>query len=148
MECPCLFTESTGHELMDFFEILKSPIQGLGAFAAQWIPSGTRLIEYAGERLTPAEADVRYPEGTDERHHTYLFAIDCDIVIDAAVNGNNARFINHSCRPNCWVQIVGEVIWIRAARNIRAGEELSYDYNTGGEAGIACRCAPGCKTVI
>src|SRR5688500_7742864 len=83
------------------FKILNSPIQGLGAFATQMIPSGTRLIEYAGERLTPAEADARYPEGADERHHTYLFAIDDDIVIDAAVNGNDARFINHSCDPNC-----------------------------------------------
>ena len=65
------------------------------------IPAGTRLIEYAGERLTPAQADARYPDGDDERHHTYLFAIDDDIVIDAAVDGNEARFINHSCDPNC-----------------------------------------------
>ena len=110
------------------FSILKSPIQGLGAFATQRIRSGTRLIEYAGERLTPAEADARYPEGTDERHHTYLFAIDDDIVIDAAVNGNDARFINHSCDPNCDAVIEDSRIWIETIRDVEPGEELAYDY--------------------
>jgi SET domain-containing protein len=67
---------------------------------------------------------------------------------DASVGGNVARFINHSCRPNCWIEIAGDVIWIRASRTIAAGEELTYDYNTGGEAGIPCRCRPGCRTVL
>ncbi len=62
---------------------------------------------------------------------------------DAAVGGNVARFINHSCRPNCYVQVVGETIWIRAAKNIRRGEELTYDYNTEGAGSIPCRCRPG-----
>ena len=62
------------------FEIRSSPMQGLGAFATRHIPAGTRLIEYAGERLTPAEADARYPDVEGERHHTYLFAIDDDVV--------------------------------------------------------------------
>jgi hypothetical protein len=85
----------TAHMPADYpFEIRPSPVQGLGAFATRRIPAGTRLIEYAGERLTPAEADARYPDG-DDRHHTFLFAIDDDVVIDAAVNGNEARFINH-----------------------------------------------------
>ena len=110
------------------FAILKSPIQGLGAFATQRIPSGTRLIEYAGERLMPAEADTRYPDGADERHHTYLFAIDDDIVIDAAVKGNDARFINHSCDPNCDAVIDDARIWIETIRDVAAGEELAYDY--------------------
>jgi len=110
------------------FKILNSPIQGLGAFATQRILSGTRLLEYAGERLTPAEADARYPEGADERHHTYLFAIDDDIVIDAAVNGNDARFINHSCDPNCDAVIEDARIWIETIRDVEPGEELAYDY--------------------
>ncbi len=76
-------------------------MQGLGAFATRAIPAGTRLIEYAGERLTPEQADARYPDESGERHHTFLFAIDDDVVVDAAVNGNDARFINHSCDPNC-----------------------------------------------
>jgi hypothetical protein len=103
------------------FEIRPSPIQGEGAFATEPIPAGTRLIEYAGERLTPAQADARYPDGVDERHHTYLFAIDDDVVIDAAVNGNEARFINHSCDPNCDAVIDDMRIWIETIRDIEAG---------------------------
>jgi SET domain-containing protein len=109
------------------FEIRPSPIQGLGAFATEHIPAGTRLIEYTGERLTPAEADARYPDD-DSRHHTFLFAIDDDIVIDAAVNGNEARFINHSCDPNCDAVIEDERIWIETIRDVEPGEELAYDY--------------------
>ena len=103
-------------------------MQGLGAFAIMPIAPGTRLIEYAGERLTPSEADARYPDVVGERHHTFLFAIDDDIVIDAAVNGNEARFINHACDPNCDAVIDGQRIWIDAIREIAIGEELAYDY--------------------
>lgn len=102
-------------------------MQGLGAFATRHIPAGTRLIEYAGERLTPAEADRRYPED-GERHHTFLFAIDDGIVIDAAVNGNEARFINHSCDPNCDAVVEDDRIWIATIRDVQPGDELAYDY--------------------
>ena len=110
------------------FEIRPSRIQGLGAFATRRIPSGTRLIEYTGERLTPEQADARYPDTADERHHTYLFAIDDDVVIDAAVGGNDARFINHSCDPNCDAVIDDGRIWIETIREVEPGEELAYDY--------------------
>ena len=109
------------------FEIGESPIQGLGAFATSAIPAGVRLVEYTGERLTPAEADARYPDVEGERHHTYLFAID-DVVIDAAVGGNAARFINHSCDPNCDAIIDDGRIWIETVRDVSPGEELAYDY--------------------
>ncbi len=109
------------------FEIRASPIQGLGAFATRFIPEGTRLIEYAGERLTPEEADARYPDN-DERHHTFLFAIDDDVVVDAAVNGNEARFLNHSCDPNCDVIVEDKRLWIETIRDVEPGEELVYDY--------------------
>jgi len=109
-------------------QIRRSEIQGTGAFATAAIPAGVRLIEYAGESLTPAEADARYPDVDGERHHTFLFAIDDDVVIDAAVNGNEARFINHSCDPNCDAVIDGGKIWIDTLREIRPGEELAYDY--------------------
>ena len=102
-------------------------MQGLGAFATRPIPAGTRLIEYAGERLTPEQADRRYPED-GERHHTFLFAIDAEIVIDAAVDGNEARFINHSCDPNCDAVVEDDRIWIETIRDVRVGEELAYDY--------------------
>jgi SET domain-containing protein len=110
------------------FEIRDSPIQGRGAFATRHIPAGTRLIEYTGERLTPRQADERYPDLPDERHHTFLFAIDDDVVIDAAVDGNEARFINHSCDPNCDAVIDDARIFIETIRDVAPGEELAYDY--------------------
>ena len=69
-------------------------------------------------------------------------------VRDAEVGGNVARFINHTCEPNCYTRVVGDTIWICAGRTIRPGEELSYRYYTGGTAGIACRCRPGCKDTL
>ena len=103
-------------------------MHGLGAFAVRPIPEGTRLIEYAGARLTPAEADERYPDVPGEVHLTYLFAIDDDIVIDALVDGNDARFINHSCDPNCDAVVEDDRIWIETIRDVAPGEELAYDY--------------------
>ncbi len=110
------------------FEIRESTIQGRGAFAVRGIGAGTRLIEYSGQRLTPAEADARYPDEPGKRHHTYLFAIDDDVVIDAAVDGNEARFINHSCDPNCDAVVDDGRIWIETIRDVAPGEELAYDY--------------------
>jgi SET domain-containing protein len=110
------------------FVMRPSPMQGLGAFATHRIPAGTRLVEYAGERLTPAEAEARYPDVPGERHHTFLFAIDELVVIDAAVDGNDARWINHSCAPNCDAVIDDDRIWIESIRDILPGEELAYDY--------------------
>lgn len=114
------------------FEIRPSPIQGLGAFATRSIAAGTRLIEYTGERLTPDEAEARYPGLPEGRHHTYLFAVEDDddreVVIDAAVGGNEARFINHSCAPNCDAVVEHGRIWIDTIREVAPGEELAYDY--------------------
>jgi SET domain-containing protein len=139
------------------FEIRDSPIHGAGAFATRRIPANTRLIEYSGERLTPAEADARYPDVPGEAHHTYLFAIDDDIVIDAAVNGNEARFINHSCGPNCDAVIDDARIWIETLRDIEPGEELAYDYayileerhSPAAKRRYPCRCgSPVCRGTI
>ena len=110
------------------FEVRPSPMQGLGAFATHHIPAGTRLVEYAGQRLTPPQAEARYPEVPGERHHTFLFAIDETVVIDAAVDGNDARWINHSCDPNCDAVVDAGRIWIETIRDVRPGEELAYDY--------------------
>jgi SET domain-containing protein len=110
------------------FAIRRSPIQGSGAFATRAIPAGTRLCEYGGERLTPAQADARYPDVAGERHHTFLFAIDDDVVVDAAVDDYVAKWINHSCDPNCDAVIDDGRIWIETIRTVRPGEELAYDY--------------------
>jgi SET domain-containing protein len=112
----------------DYFEIRRSPIQGRGAFALRRIRKGTRLIEYTGEHISHDEADRRYDEATMQRHHTFLFTLNSRTVIDAAVNGNEARFINHSCDPNCEAVIDAGHIYIEAKRTIQPGEELVYDY--------------------
>lgn len=131
-----------------YFEVRRSPIHGRGGFATRSIARGTRIVEYTGERITHAEADARYDDTRSPHHHTFLFTVDRETVIDAAVGGSAARFINHACEPNCYTQVIGDTIWIRAARTIRKGEELTYDYSTDGEGSIPCRCSPGCKVMI
>lgn len=130
------------------FEIRKSGVHGLGAFALRRIAKGERVVEYLGDRVTHAEADRRY-EGHDENdNHTFLFIVDKKTVIDAGVGGNDARFINHSCDPNCESVIEKRRVFIEAIRDIEAGEELGYDYQIGRERGdppnvdeiYACRC--------
>lgn len=111
------------------FVIRSSAIQGRGAFAKEQIRKGTRLIEYTGERITHEEANQRYPDEDMERHHTFLFELDDDTVVDAAVGGNVARYINHSCDPNCETIIEDDRIYVDAIRTIRPGQELTYDYS-------------------
>jgi uncharacterized protein len=128
--------------------VRASPIQGRGGFAARAIRRGTRIVEYTGERIPHEEADARYDDAGMERHHTFLFTVDAETVIDAAVNGSAARFINHSCEPNCAPVTEGGRVFIEARRDIAPGEELTYDYalsREGGEderdpARYACRC--------
>ena len=110
------------------FELRRSPIQGVGAFATRRIRKGERIVEYQGERISSAEADRRYDESRMRRHHTFLFALDQDVTIDGARNGNAAIYINHSCDPNCEAVIEDDRVWIYALRPIRPGEELTYDY--------------------
>jgi SET domain-containing protein len=110
------------------FEIRRSPIAGRGAFATRRIRRGQRIIEYVGERITDGEATRRYDDESMARHHTFLFEIDDNTFIDAAIKGNEARFINHSCDPNCEAVDEDGQIFIEAVRNIQPGVELTYDY--------------------
>jgi SET domain-containing protein len=105
----------------------RSPIHGRGVFALKRIGKGERIIEYTGERISHDEVDRRYPE--DSSPHTMLFTVDKNIVIDATRIGNTARWINHSCNPNCESVDEEGRIYIEAIRNIGRGEELTYDYN-------------------
>lgn len=139
------------------FELRPSSIQGRGAFATRAIRKGARIIEYLGERISQAVADERYDDTAMSRHHTFLFNVDEDTVIDAAHEGNDARFINHSCAPNCQAFLEGGRIFIYALRDIREGEELCYDYSYDRtedmgpeeEALYVCRCgAPTCRGTI
>ena len=125
----------------------RSPIAGWGVYAGQAIPEDTRIAEYKGQLVTQAEGwrrEQRYlPRG-----RIWIFNIDERWARDAAFGGNIARYINHACHPNCYVEIEGKHIWILASRRIREGEELTYDYNTDGEAGIRCRCRPRCNRLL
>jgi uncharacterized protein len=140
------------------FEIRKSDIAGRGAYALQRIPKGKRLIEYTGERVSHEVADARYDE--DERKgntHTVLFSVDDKTVIDANVDGNDAKFFNHSCEPNCTSLIVRKRVYLETLREIQPGEELTYDYeipNDGEDEETArrkwpCYCgAPNCRGTL
>ena len=119
-----------------------------GVFAARHIPRGTRVIEYLGERVSHTEADRRYDRKEAHDNHTFLFIVDAHTVIDAGVDGNEARFMNHSCEPNCESLIENQRVYIDALRTIEPGEELTYDYQIQREADdppdidatFACRC--------
>ena len=140
-----------------YFEVRRSTIQGLGVFAARRVRKGTRIIEYIGEKISWAESDRRYDDAAMRRHHTFLFILSSRTVVDGAVGGNEARLVNHSCAPNCEATIDGGRIWLEAVRDIRAGEELLYDYGyerdgdetPEDEALYLCHCgAPACRGTI
>ena len=107
------------------FEIRGSGIQGKGAFATRRIRKGTSIVEYTGARITHEVADRIYNDGST---HTFLFTVDEHTVIDATEGGGDARFINHSCDPNCDAWNAEGEIWIVASRDIGPGDELTYDY--------------------
>jgi hypothetical protein len=126
----------------------------MGAFATDRIPNGTRIIEYAGEHITPAEADQRYDDNAAEHPRVLLFSVDSRTVIDAGVGGNEAQFINHSCEPNCAAITEKKHVYIEALRDIDPGEELLYDYHLTRQSDddaelerrYACHCgAPTCR---
>jgi len=135
-------------------EVRASPLHGLGVFALERIERGTRVIEYLGERISHQEADRRYEGKSADDNHTFLFIADDTTVIDAGVAGNEARFVNHACQPNCESVIEQARVFIDAIRPIAPGEELTYDYQIQREAGdppdidviFACHCGlPGCR---
>jgi len=125
----------------------RSKLHGFGVFAQDSINKNTRIIDYAGELVRNRDSEKR-----EERYLAdgciWVFRINRHWSRDAAVGGNVARFINHSCTPNCWFEIVDRTIWIRASRLIRAGEELTYDYATVGDRTIPCRCRAGCPNML
>jgi len=135
-------------------EVRPSRLHGLGVFALHRIEVGTRVIEYLGERISHAEADGRYEGKSATDSHTFLFIADDTTVIDAGVDGNEARFVNHACDPNCESVIERARVFIDAIRAIAPGEELTYDYQIQREPGdppdidavFACHCGlPGCR---
>ena len=127
-------------------EVRDSAIHGRGLFALDSIPKGARILEYAGERVPADEGNARYDETVP--FHTFLFDLEDGFMIDGGVGGNDARFINHSCRPNVEAMIDRGRIFIHARRAIGAGRELLLDYSFEPEdaqdpevrASYPCRC--------
>jgi SET domain-containing protein len=145
---------STRDRRSPMIEVRHSPVHGYGVFALRRIRKGTTVIEYLGDRITHEEADERYEDKDAKDNHTFLFTVDSKTVIDAGRNGNEARFINHGCDPNCESGIMTKRVFIEAVRTIRPGEELVYDYQITRDPDdpddvdevFACRCgAPGCR---
>ncbi len=137
------------------YRVRRSSIHGRGVFAAAEIPKGAQIVEYKGKRASWDEALARPDSDPDDPAHTFLFELEDGRVIDARVRGNAARWINHSCAPNCVTHEddAGRV-FVAAKRRIALGEELTYDYRLSVEgrltraerAQYACRCgAPRCR---
>lgn len=107
----------------EFVVFHSSPIHGLGGFARVDIAPETRVVEYVGEKITKQESLARC-----ERNNEYIFALDEEHDLDGNVDWNPARFLNHSCAPNCEARLEGGRIWIVTIRSVRAGEELTFNY--------------------
>ena len=136
------------------FEVRHSRIHGYGVFALRRIRKGTMVIEYLGDRVSHAQANERYEHKDPKDGHTFLFTVDAKTVIDAGVDGNEARFINHGCDPNCQTVNTNKRIFIEALRTVQPGEELAYDYQiqrddddaADVDVVFACRCgAKSCR---
>ena len=116
------------------WKVKKSKVHGSGMLATEQILKGTKIIEYIGEKVSSKEGDRRSANrikkylNSKTTGSVYIFELNSKYDIDGSFNYNKARFINHSCSPNCEVQIIRGHIWIVAIKNIKKGDELSYDY--------------------
>jgi SET domain-containing protein len=110
------------------YEVRKSPVHGNGVFALTDIDAGDRIIEYRGERISWDAATERAAARGGPINHTFYFSLADGQVIDGGKRGNDARWINHACEPNCEAFEEDGKVYIHAMRNIAAGEELNYNY--------------------
>ena len=116
------------------WKVKKSPIHGTGVFATDFIPKGIQIIEYIGEKISKKEGDARSEKRLKKYLHSkitgsvYIFELNNKYDIDGSPHYNKARYINHSCDPNCEVEVNNDKIWISSIKNIKKGDELSYDY--------------------
>lgn len=115
----------------------RSAIHGEGLFAGEYIRKGRRIIEYTGEKVPSGEGTTR---SRNDEELTYIFTLNDEYDIDGSVNGNEARFANHCCDGNAWVDIIRNRIWVIAERAIPEGEEITFDYRLQGEELYECVC--------
>ena len=136
------------------YEVRKSPVHGNGVFALRPIAAGERIIEYRGERISWDAATERAAERGGPVNHTFYFSLADGNVIDGGRRGNDARWINHACEPNCEAYEEDGRVYIHALRDIDAGEELNYNYaliyderhTPALKRLFACRCGtPACS---
>ena len=132
---------------MKLYKIKKSNIDNRGLYASKNIKSGTKIIEYKGKIVTKKKVEENSKYDNDKA--IYLFNLNKKYDLDGDFRYNTARLINHSCNPNCEVSGVGLKIWVYAIRDIKKGEELSYDYGFGYDEyykDFPCRC--GAKNCV
>ena len=123
-----------------------SPIHGMGGFAKAAIAEGRRIFEYVGERISKSESLRRC-----EQNNEYIFSLNEEQDLDGNVAWNPARLLNHSCAPNCEAELADGRIWIVATRDIKAGEEITfnYGYDLVDYREYPCRCgSPHCVGYI
>ena len=126
---------------MKLYKIKKSNIDNRGLYANADIKDGTKIIEYKGKIVTKKEVEENSKFDNDKA--IYLFNLNTRYDLDGDFKYNTARLINHSCNPNCEVAGVGLKVWVYAIRDIKKGEELSYDYGFGYDEfykDFPCRC--------
>ncbi len=140
-----------------YLKIGRSSLAGRGVFTTRVVPKGTLLLEYLGERISHEEAGERYYAAKEPDAFVLLFTVDRKVVIDGGVGGRAARYVNHSCDPNCEADEIGGRIFITSIRDIPTGAELTYDYNMEAPSPLprdwrrryACRCGtPRCRGTI
>ncbi len=116
------------------WKVKKSQVHGYGIFAKRKINKDTSIIQYIGEKISKKEGDRRSAErlkkylNSKKTGSVYIFELDTKFDIDGSPSYNKAKYINHSCDPNCEVDIINGEIWIKSIKSIKKNEELSYDY--------------------
>ncbi len=116
------------------WKVKNSSVHGSGVFATKNIAKNTNIIQYIGEKVTKSEGDrrsslrIKKYLNSNKTGSVYIFELNKKYDIDGSPLYNKARYINHSCNPNCEVNIVNNEIWISSIKNIKKGEELFYDY--------------------
>lgn len=146
-------TENTSSPLSVPYEVRRSTVHGNGVFASRHIDAGECIVEYLGERITSEESDIRAERGGGPVNHTFFFSLADGNVIDGGSGGNDARYINHACEPNCEAYEEDGRVFIYALQDIEQGEELNYNYaliyeerhTAAVKKLFECRCgAPSC----
>ena len=123
---------SKKNKLEQLIKVKQSEVHGKGVFAVTDIPKNTQIIEYTGERISWKVAEERHPHDPQQPNHTFYFGLEDGSTIDAKYGGNEAMWINHSCKPNCQAleEDFGKTtrVFLYAKKKIKKGEELFYDY--------------------